>query len=326
MKLSSMERIGYIDSLRGFAILLVVVGHLIQFNYSSFLESRLFNIIYSFHMPLFFFISGCARALHRDGEINLRILSIRVLNRFCALIIPSVVWSSIVPLFFLKLADLSWHLTSGYWFLNVLFIVSLFWECFLYFDTKLSKKWILYELSLLVLLLLFILGIKRIPIFYLSIFVLGFYFQRHQWIDKINCHIYEILLFLFLIGVGNFRYGFNVAGDAARIWYQIPLSVCASLCLMKLFSVLDSKSYRLSTYLGFIGQFTLGIYLAHFIFVEFGNFSFLETNFTPALLFVILISMAVLISALCILIQHVIKPFGWLYGVMYGKLNFFKQN
>lgn len=324
MKLNSMERIGYIDSLRGFAILLVVVGHLIQYNYSSFLDSCLFNVIYSFHMPLFFFISGCVRALHGDGKINLRILSIRVLNRFCALIIPSVVWSSIVPLFFLKLTDLSWHLTSGYWFLNVLFVVSLFWECFLYFDTKLSKKWILYGLSLLVLLLLFILGIKRIPVFYLSMFIFGFYFQRYQWIDKINCHIYGILLFLFLIGVGNFRYGFNVEGDAARIWYQMPLSVCASLCLMKLFSLLDSKSYRLSTCLGFIGKFTLGIYLAHFIFVEFGNFSFLETSFTPALQFVLLISMAVLISALCILIQHVIKPFGWLYGVMYGKLNFFK--
>lgn len=319
-----MERINYIDSLRGFAILLVVVGHLIQFNNSFFLDSRLFNIIYSFHMPLFFFISGCARALHRDKQINLKTLSIRVLNRFCALIIPSVVWSSIVPLFFLKVTDLSWHLTFGYWFLNALFVVSLFWECFLYFDTKKSQKWILYGLGLLVILLLFILGIKRIPIFYLSMFVFGFYFQRSQWINKINRHIYGILLLFFLIGVGNFRYGFNVAGDAARIWYQMPLSVCASLCLIKLFSMLDSKSCRLSACLGFIGQFTLGIYLAHFMIVELGDFSFLETSFPLALQFVILISIAVLISAWCILIQHAIKPFGWLYGVMYGKLNFFK--
>lgn len=53
----AMERVGYIDSLRGFAILIVVVGHLIQFNYNAFLESKLFNIIYSFHMPLFFLLA-----------------------------------------------------------------------------------------------------------------------------------------------------------------------------------------------------------------------------------------------------------------------------
>ena len=52
------NRIVYIDALRGFAILLVIVGHLIQFNYSSGIENPIFNIIYSFHMPLFFFISG----------------------------------------------------------------------------------------------------------------------------------------------------------------------------------------------------------------------------------------------------------------------------
>lgn len=49
-----------IDILRGIAILLVVLGHYIQVIYSplAFDDNLLFRIIYSFHMPLFIFISG----------------------------------------------------------------------------------------------------------------------------------------------------------------------------------------------------------------------------------------------------------------------------
>ncbi|MFK2101644.1 acyltransferase family protein [Bacteroides fragilis] len=47
------QRIEYVDYMRGIAIILVVIGHLIQFN--GFPTSNpVFEFIYSFHMPLFF--------------------------------------------------------------------------------------------------------------------------------------------------------------------------------------------------------------------------------------------------------------------------------
>ena len=52
-------RISYIDALRGFAIILVVIGHLVQNNYSDAYHNSILDVIYSIHMPLFFFISGC---------------------------------------------------------------------------------------------------------------------------------------------------------------------------------------------------------------------------------------------------------------------------
>ena len=66
------ERIGYIDSLKGFAILLMVMGHVIANQFPSYRvalndESRVtmlvWRIIYSFHMPLLMFCSGLV-ALH----------------------------------------------------------------------------------------------------------------------------------------------------------------------------------------------------------------------------------------------------------------------
>jgi len=48
------KRIGYIDIARGIGILLVVLGH----NDFGYISQFAYRVIYSFHMPLFFFLSG----------------------------------------------------------------------------------------------------------------------------------------------------------------------------------------------------------------------------------------------------------------------------
>lgn len=49
-------RIPWIDFAKGIAIYLVVLGHIIQYIFPE--NALLFKIIYSFHMPLFFVLSG----------------------------------------------------------------------------------------------------------------------------------------------------------------------------------------------------------------------------------------------------------------------------
>ena len=54
-----MARIELIDSLKGYAIILVLLGHVIVLsNQSDFSQSWLFTFIYAFHMPLLLFLSG----------------------------------------------------------------------------------------------------------------------------------------------------------------------------------------------------------------------------------------------------------------------------
>lgn len=68
-----MERIKWIDQTRGLAILLVILGHIIGGlstnvgSYSNFSREILYNIIYAFHMPLIFAISG---AVSNEERIN----------------------------------------------------------------------------------------------------------------------------------------------------------------------------------------------------------------------------------------------------------------
>lgn len=54
----SERRIEYIDAIRGGSILLVVLDHILNIGTGNYDENELlYRIIYSFHMPLFFFIS-----------------------------------------------------------------------------------------------------------------------------------------------------------------------------------------------------------------------------------------------------------------------------
>ena len=52
------SRLLWIDNLRACLIFLVVIGHVIQFSHPHYGDTLLFQYIYSFHMPLFVFISG----------------------------------------------------------------------------------------------------------------------------------------------------------------------------------------------------------------------------------------------------------------------------
>lgn len=53
------KRLIWADSLKGWLIFLVVLGHAIQFTLVVDFEScHLWNLIYSFHMPAFMAVSG----------------------------------------------------------------------------------------------------------------------------------------------------------------------------------------------------------------------------------------------------------------------------
>ena len=65
------KRLDYIDKLRGFAIILVVLGHLYLPNTKEGNLHPMAEMIYSFHMPLFFFISGyLCEVTHKIDKIG----------------------------------------------------------------------------------------------------------------------------------------------------------------------------------------------------------------------------------------------------------------
>lgn len=89
-------RISYIDQLKGIAILLVVLGHVIGYNNCE--NSFLWRFIYSFHMPLFMFISGyVAQMTFRIENFGWNEVSSFMIKKFRTLLLPMVTWGIVIP-------------------------------------------------------------------------------------------------------------------------------------------------------------------------------------------------------------------------------------
>lgn len=133
-------RIDWVDAAKGLGIILVVVGHAIR----GLLEARILTEtasvqyvdtwIYSFHMPLFFFLTGLF--ITRSAEKNT--LPRFLFDKVATLAYPYFVWSIITILLKTALGPLPttprslrdlplifYHPIEQYWFLYTLFVLSI---------------------------------------------------------------------------------------------------------------------------------------------------------------------------------------------------------
>ena len=129
MPTTTRQRLHQFDMLKGVAIFLVVMGHVITMCVREIDRATLFKLIEHIHMPIFFVVSGwfCIRQTE-DGSLR----PITLGKRAAQLLIPLIVVSSLWSLYFSHSglqspidASLNgiWSSTwkSGYWFTLVLF-------------------------------------------------------------------------------------------------------------------------------------------------------------------------------------------------------------
>lgn len=113
------QRLDYLDLLKGIAIFLMVMGHFLAWNIKSDgsgMSSCMLikNLIYSFHMPLFFFISGYL--IDMKNKVWTSSLVINVFKkRFLTLIVPGL-----TTMFVSHLLFSGWYFE---WFLRAMFVV-----------------------------------------------------------------------------------------------------------------------------------------------------------------------------------------------------------
>lgn len=314
-------RIEYIDAIRGFAIILVVIGHLIQLNYTDAFQDKIFNVIYSFHMPLFFFISGCvASSIPKEKKsLMLRQGSKMIINKAFALLLPSVIWSVLVPMFFEEFTFNGE--VSKFWFLNTLFAVFVMWYILqivtIITGNRIGK--LLLCLAFIGLISLFIFDVSRFTIMYFTMFVVGYVVRKQNIMVKISNFSIAFFALAFLLFVGFFKYGETAAGEPGRIFMEIPLSILASIVLLYVFSKYNSDN-AIFKGLSTIGKYTLGIYVCHFYFLNLPCLGTLQTGLSTPFQVVVLCLVAIFICYVCILIEKTIQPITWLYKTMYGKV------
>lgn len=94
-----MTKTKWINYIKGFLMILVVLGHAItgSARHSSALLEDIYNYIYLFHMPLFFMLAGYLFELNSEKYIK-QGTGVFIRNKFLALIIPYISYSFVTYL------------------------------------------------------------------------------------------------------------------------------------------------------------------------------------------------------------------------------------
>lgn len=235
-----------------------------------------------------------------------------------ALLLPSAVWTLLVPNFFSEFEVES--SLSKYWFLNTLFVVVVIWDILVFISEYIRKSYLwLYWCTIgLGLLTLFVMGISRFNIMYFSMFIIGHFIYRRNLLNALPRYVITLISLAFLMLVQYFHFGENASGNPHRIYVEFVLSILASIVIIYVFSKYQEGS-KIIKALSFIGQYTLGIYVCHFYFLHFTMLKEVQQSFPQIVQFAILSVVAFIICLCCIFIQKTIQPITYLYKAMYGK-------
>ena len=166
---SAGQRDAWVDYAKAIGIILVVYGHVARGVYNAgipmdaALYMRVDSIIYSFHMPLFFFLSGLFffHSLRRRGP------AVLTANKIDTIVYPYLLWSLIQGLTEVSLSN---YTTSNATLSEVLFL----WDPRAHF-------WFLYALFLVILTAILVYRSNARPLLLavLAIFALAYVYQGH---------------------------------------------------------------------------------------------------------------------------------------------------
>lgn len=280
---NAKSRITYIDILRGLAIILVVIGHIPY----TFFNADVHKIIYSFHMPLFFFVSGLTMALSDYKKTTLGPL---LKKRFCRVYLPFLLWAVLLALPSITLQTIPQILygthesirevsLSSLWFLPVLFLSTVALDCVLY--RLKNKTKLLYFVVPLLLLLTFaihrctfftnndvIFGLDIVPMALLFI-LLGYLFQKNK--DSLSLKVPSIVLLLFVLCFGFAVYYFGMhngvsyvlmaEGRYGNIILFLLSAMCGIACCLLISILIDRHFGFISKILQKVGRNTFVLFV-----------------------------------------------------------------
>lgn len=185
----SKQRLLYLDALKGVLIILVILGHAIQGAYDDYQHNVAFRVIYSFHMPLFFLISGF---LTYKGQYDTQLVK----KRFLQCIIPFISWAFLLPILKYGVYDLEQSIEiliypdNGLWFLyNLFFYCLVFNLSERWAGQKYRQEYVLLALFVMLYVLMAMLhtmfNVTQIC-WYLPFFAMGYYIRKHPQLTKIK--------------------------------------------------------------------------------------------------------------------------------------------
>ena len=338
------QRITYIDQLKGIAIILVVIGHFIQYNTIAAKDSGLFSFIYSFHMPLFMFISGYV-AFKTTKVTIFESYGNFLLKKARSLLVPFFAWPLIVDNFVFR-SDLNFDFYNralllladpriGLWFLWYLFFLTVIFSAFLFLSMRFNRKnKLFFDATICIFLSLFLLLVKFLGnliyidgfIQYFGYFFLGVFLAKYSAIrDRIlNVNYFSLLFVIFLVAVGHYSFNdknFHMFGVSLLIKV-----VAATTAIFSLYYIVNNIKWIpvIDSYITSWGVSSIVIYATHFKFIEIFKGIGLLPEMHVLLLLVISLLFSLLVVSFCMFIYRIVKLCPPLNFLLYGqKLEFY---
>lgn len=262
------ERVTYIDNLKAFAIICVILGHALQYLAGNDPERLIsFNLIYTFHMPLFMMISGffAAPSLRLAPNVFLK-------KKAKQLLLPAISWS-IIKIILSAGGNVCNNLSGSFWFLKSAFV------CYVvtYVMTRIVRKDSIAYAILFIIPLFCNIDISTYMLNYmLPSFIFGIWLKQNiDYIIRnrvliicVSLLIYSVLLPFWHFN--EFHYtsvwqnGTFSADNFLIAIHRIALGLSGSLLLFTTFSYINRASAIVSS----IGASTLGLYVMNGIFSD----------------------------------------------------------
>ena len=293
------QRLHHFDVIKGIAILLVVMGHVMILGIHNIDKAFIFKLLDKIHMPLFFFISGYFSYKVKDDKIILP----NLFSRFKQLIIPflcvSALWLYYFPHSGIESPfNATWvglytdPYKLGYWFTLCLFEILVVY-CFVAFISKFIRKiWIqvvillaIYSLFVVIsiygdYLIVNILGLEFVreflPIFFIGVFA-GKYKDEFNKITQNQFAITtSIIVGSLLVYFNCYFWEFNLEPRIeliSRIFSKIILHISVIIIAFAVIKSWSEKEFakenpsKAIQALQFFGKESLSIYLLHYFFL-----------------------------------------------------------
>lgn len=352
-----MQRIRWIDSAKGFAMLCVVLGHAITgtIRQNNVVLGTLYDFIYLFHMPLFFFLSGylyqCNEKKYQSKKIGELII-----NKAKYLMIPYFVYSIITYLgicFGNNIPIIKNILQSGgfaidglgeairqilfwqgsmdqhLWFIYCLFLIYVFNIVILRGDSK-YRGYVYILCSLLIYIVFLKTEINLLQRFsnYLIYFVVGrcCYSKRENifeiilnkrtgWIIPLICAVLLTVVRILTIDIVFDNYVFTIIKSIYSL--LTSLSLVYFLCILFHYSI--PSLFR--NFFDFIYKYNFEIYILHQPFIISGGVMLLTwfCGEGPLLDVSIVMSVTVIGILVCICITRIVRCSRIASKLLFGK-------
>ncbi len=335
------HRIGYIDAMRGFTMILVVYSHIHLVGYHSLLKNSFNTFFILFRMPLFFFISGWV--LYKISRIwDIKTIKTFLLNKFQVQIISTIVFFVLyVYLFELNIINALGAFKAGFWFTYTLFFYFLFYVISIIFSSLFNhnhEDLITIAFSFFILLIYYItivdtnqvhkqiyeiIGIPqwRYYVFFVYGILVKKYYNSFTKITNNSCIISLIIVFFFML----YFFGGNISlphFDTIKWFLYGFLGIAIILTTFRVNGSFFDSENSIARSMRYIGRHTLDIYLLHHFFLprslsELGLY--FQTNSNPVLELFATLVLAMIVIAICLVVSKVLRVSPILGHYLFGQ-------